>query len=165
MSADGLGCTWQSNIFGHYIMVCVLHILEALQLMSASLQYRHLKSLFTEYATRYSRPARLIWQSSLEGQPCWYDHDDWQLVKTDHSYEGTKYQIDLIASKLNEQSLLPGGESNVVRHFLVHPGIVHSNMTNGMVYVFFDTLKVMLFYIVSTLSHKFYRVANEWILA
>ncbi|KIP09853.1 hypothetical protein PHLGIDRAFT_102186 [Phlebiopsis gigantea 11061_1 CR5-6] len=129
MSVDGLGCTWQSNIFGHYIM------------------YRHLKPLFTEYAARYSRPARLIWQSSLEGQPCWYDHDDWQLVKTDHSYEGTKFQIDLIASKLNERSLLPGGEGHVVRHFLVHPGIAHSNMTNGMVYAFFDTLKLILFYI------------------
>ena len=73
-------------------------------------------------------------------------------MKTDHSYEGTKFQIDLIASKLNERSLLPGGESDVVRHFLVHPGIAHSNMTNGMVYAFFDTLKVVLFYIVSSLT-------------
>lgn len=86
--------------------------------------------------------------SSLEGQPCWYDHDDWQLVKTDHSYEGTKYQIDLIASSLSKRSQQPGGEGNVVRHFIVHPGIAHSNMTNGMVWFFFDTLKVILFYIV-----------------
>ena len=106
--------------------------------------------MFANYAAQYAQPARLIWMSSLEGQPCWYDHDDWQLVKTDHSYEGTKYQIDLIASRLNQRSFASGGESSVVRHFLVHPGIVHSNMTKGMVYVFFDTLKVILFYIVST---------------
>lgn len=87
--------------------------------------------------------------SSLEGQPRWYDHDDWQLVKTNRSYEGTKYQIDIIAGKLNQRSFEFGGESDVVRHLLVHPGIVHSNMTNGMVDVFFDTMKVILFYIVS----------------
>lgn len=94
----------------------------------------------------------------MEGQPCWYSRDDWQLVKTDHSYEATKYQIDLIASKLNQRSLEPGGESDIVRHFLVHPGIVHSNMTNGMVYAFFDTLKVILFYIVSPTVSPFNRV-------
>ena len=105
--------------------------------------------MFEKYALRYSLPARLIWMGSLEGQPCWYDHDDWQLVKTDHSYEASKYEIDLIASTLNQRSLLPGGESKIVRHFVVHPGILHSNMTNGMVYAFFDTLKIVLFYIVS----------------
>lgn len=108
--------------------------------------------MFEKYASRHSQPARLIWMSSLEGRPCWYDRDDWQLVKTDHSYEGSKYEIDLIFSKLNQRSLLPGGESNAVRHFLVHPGVLHSNMTNGMVYVFFDTIKVLLFYIVSLSS-------------
>ena len=91
---------------------------------------------------------------SLEGQPRWYNHDDWQLLKTDHSYEASKYELDLIANKLNQRSLQPGRESNIVRHFLVHPGIVHSNMTQGMVTLFFDTLKVMLFYVVSS-SHRF----------
>lgn len=129
MSRDGLGCTWQSNVFGHYIM------------------YRHLKPLFEAYASKFSQPARVLWQSSLEAQPCYYDHDDWQLVKTDHSYEGSKYQIDLIASTLTKRSFEHGGEHNSVRHLLVHPGIVHSNMTNGMVDVFFDTMKVLLFYI------------------
>lgn len=87
--------------------------------------------------------------SSLEAQPCWYDHDDWQLIKTDHSYEGTKYEVDLIACKLSKRSLQPDGEGHAIRHFIVHPGIAHSNMTNGMVFWFLDQLKVILFYIVS----------------
>lgn len=105
--------------------------------------------MFAAYARTYNRPARLIWMSSLEAQPCWYDHDDWQLVKTDHSYEATKYQIDLIASRLAQRSMEPDGEGDIVQHFNVHPGIVHSNMTNGMVNFFFDMCKVLLFYIVS----------------
>lgn len=91
----------------------------------------------------------MIWTSSLEGQPCWYDSDDWQLIKTDHSYEASKYQIDLVAGKLDQRSRDPGGESNLVRHFIAHPGIAHSNMTNGMVFFFFDMCKVALFWVVS----------------
>ncbi len=91
--------------------------------------------------------------SSLEAQP-WYDEDDWQLFKTDHSYEGSKYQIDLIASKLAKRSLEAKGEADAVRHYLVHPGVVHSNMTNGMIFFFFDMCKVILFYIVRFLVHS-----------
>ncbi|KAJ3534524.1 hypothetical protein NM688_g7122 [Phlebia brevispora] len=129
MSTDGLGATWQANVFGHYAM------------------YRYLQPMFASYARQYGQPARMIWMSSLEGQPCWYDHDDWQLVKTDHSYEGTKYQIDLISSRLAQQSREPNGEGDIVQHYTVHPGIAHSNMTSGMVYFFFDMCKVLLFYV------------------
>lgn len=113
--------------------------------------------MFAAYAKQFDEPARMIWMSSLEGQPRWYNHDDWQLVKTDHSYEASKYQIDLISSRLAQQSKESEGESSVIQHFLVHPGIVHSNMTNGMINLFFDMCKVMFFYIVSTI-HGLYRL-------
>lgn len=108
--------------------------------------------MLSAYARMAGTPGRVIWMSSLESQPCWYDHDDWQLIKTDHSYEGTKYEVDLIASKLAKRSLQPGGEGNVIRHFIVHPGIAHSNIASEMVFWLFDQIKVVLFYIVSLLN-------------
>jgi len=129
MSKDGLGATWQSNLFGHYIM------------------YRRLKPLFKAHAQRAARPARVIWTSSVEGQPCWYNHADWQLVKTDHSYEASKYQIDLVAAKLEQRCRESGGEGDVVRHFIVHPGIAHSNMTKDMIWFVLDVCKIALFWI------------------
>ena len=108
--------------------------------------------MFSAYASRFSKPARMIWMSSVEGQPCWHDHDDWQLTKTDHAYEATKYQIDIISARLAQKSTESGGESDVVRHYNVHPGIVHTNMTNGMVWFFLDMCKLLLFYIVSRVA-------------
>lgn len=94
-------------------------------------------------------PARLLWTSSLEAQPRWYDHADWQLLKTDHPYEASKYQIDLVASELQRRSLQPGGEANVVRHIIVHPGVVWSNMSKDMVWAIFNVFIGLIFYIVS----------------
>ena len=66
-------------------------------------------------------------------------------MKTDHSYEASKYEIDLIASNLAEKT----ETQDVVRHFVVHPGIAHTNMTAGMINWFLDMCKLFLFYVVS----------------
>ncbi|KAI0092561.1 hypothetical protein BDY19DRAFT_924999 [Irpex rosettiformis] len=129
MSKDGLGAVWHCNLFGHYVM------------------YRRLQSLFKSYAEKFSRPARVLWTSSLEAQPCWYNRDDWQLVKTDHAYEGSKYEIDLVSSELQRRSQELGGEAAIVRHITVHPGIVWSDMSKNMIWSVFNVFIGLAFYI------------------
>ncbi|KAI0347014.1 hypothetical protein BDW22DRAFT_485718 [Trametopsis cervina] len=134
MSNDGLGATWQGNLFGHYIL------------------YRRLRPLLLAYASLCDQPSRVIWTSSLESQPRWYDRDDWQLVKTDHAYEASKYQIDLVAGKLDKISRQQGGEGDVIRHMIAHPGVSHSEMTRGMVSYVTDICKILAFYVARLLG-------------
>ncbi|KAJ7477218.1 hypothetical protein B0H11DRAFT_2234688 [Mycena galericulata] len=84
VSVDGLGWIWQSNLFGHYVL------------------FRALQPLLQNPA--YPADSRIIWSSSMEASPKFYDEADWQLVKTEHSYESVKYQIDLIATTLDHQA-------------------------------------------------------------
>lgn len=80
-----------------------------------------------------SAPARVLWTSSVEALPHCYDPRDWQLVNNDHSYEASKYQMDLLAGTLearqHEKLKTAGGQVNLpVRHLLWHPGVVITNI-------------------------------------
>lgn len=86
--------------------------------------------------------------SSLESSPKFYDADDWQLTKTTHSYESAKYQIDLIATHL-DQLALRNLVGNPVRHFIVEPGVSHTNISHALVGSFIvDMFKLFSFYLV-----------------
>lgn len=64
--------------------------------------------------------------------------DDWQLVNTSYSYELSKYEIELIACRLNAAYRSPEQEpeeigsgsavSPDIRHFIVHPGVTATNV-------------------------------------
>jgi 3-keto steroid reductase len=114
-----------------------------------------MRPLFEAYAKKYSRPARMLWTSSLEGQPHFYSRDDWQLLKTRHAYEGSKYEIDLVASELERRSLQPDGEGHIVRHIIVHPGVVWSEMSNEMIWHFMNFAIGLVFYLVRLLQLSF----------
>ena len=81
-------------------------------------------------------PARVIWVSSIEARASFYDPKDWQLIDNDHSYEASKYQIDLLAGCLEAQQAKQLVSSPVekddslmpIRHFLTHPGVVMSGI-------------------------------------
>lgn len=148
MSKDGLGAVWHCNLFGHYVMVRLTFPLTLNSYEYVS-QYRRLDPLFKAYAAKFSRPARVLWTSSLEAQPCWYSHDDWQLLKTNHAYEGSKYEIDLVSSELQRRGQEAGGDSNAVRHITVHPGVVWSDMSKDMVWSIFKVFIGLAFYLVS----------------
>lgn len=111
-------------------------------------QYRHLEPLFKAYAQKSSQPARVLWTSSLESSPEGYSHDDWQLIKTKKSYEGSKYELDLIGHRLSLRSQKLG-PSAPIRHMVIHPGLAQSNMSINMVGGFLDLVKVLYFYVVS----------------
>ncbi|KAK7696595.1 hypothetical protein QCA50_001253 [Cerrena zonata] len=129
LSDDGLGFVWECNVFSHYIL------------------FRHLQPSFISYQKKFSEPARILWMSSLEAAPYAYSRDDWQCLKTDMSYEASKYQIDLIATKLHMRSLEESSDPPI-RHLLVHPGIAESNMSKDLVFSIIEYLKLAIFYFV-----------------
>lgn len=65
------------------------------------------------------------------------------------SYEASKYEIDLIATKLHIRSL--ESSDPPIRHLLVHPGVAESNMSKALVYSIIEYLKLAIFYIVCAL--------------
>jgi 3-keto steroid reductase len=93
-------------------------------------------------------PPRVVWISSSEARPGFADPEDWQLVKTQHSYEASKYQMDLLGTRLNRQ---PHNHS-IVRHFVVMPGVVSTNIGVALVGALMEIMKVVVFYLVRCLS-------------
>ena len=93
--------------------------------------------------------------SSVEAEPEHLDMDDWQLTKTTRSYEGSKYEVDLLAMTLNAQAAENAKDSSSIstqpRHIIVHPAIVASDIfvTHMIFSAFFDFLMRAVFYIVS----------------
>ncbi|KAJ7727909.1 hypothetical protein B0H16DRAFT_246781 [Mycena metata] len=128
VSVDGLGWIWQSNLFGHYVL------------------FRALEPLLKNSA--YSADSRIIWSSSLEASPKFYQNEDWQLVKTEHSYESVKYEIDLLGTILDHRALADTSSAKRVRHFVSHPGVCSTKISNNLVPYggILDNLKILLFY-------------------
>ncbi|KAF9443628.1 hypothetical protein P691DRAFT_808692 [Macrolepiota fuliginosa MF-IS2] len=128
MSVDGLGWVWQCNMFAHYSL------------------FRALQPLLLASPTG----GRVVWASSLEASPSFYDSDDWQLTKTEHSYESSKYQIDLIATHLDllaRRALEEDPTSRPVRHFVSEPGVCSTNVSIALTGPILEILKVWAFYI------------------
>ncbi|KAH9483103.1 3-keto-steroid reductase [Psilocybe cubensis] len=126
ISGDNLGWVWQSNVFGHFVLFRELE--ETLK-----------KSPFES--------TRVIWCSSLEASSHFYDSADWQLIKTDHSYEAAKYQIDLIANCLDLIALQNSETTKVTRHFVGEPGVCSTSISKALVSGLLDEVKVIAFYI------------------
>ncbi|KAF5372003.1 hypothetical protein D9615_008107 [Tricholomella constricta] len=126
LSVDGLGWVWQCNLFGHYVLFRSIH---------------HLL-----LASPPSLGSRVVWMSSLEASPTFYDSEDWQLKKTEHSYESTKYQIDLIGTHLDHLAMQDVGPRRI-RHFVIQPGVCSTNVANALIGPVLDFCKVILFYL------------------
>lgn len=153
LSVDGLGWVWQCNVFSHFCLVCPAFLsvrYDCYQPTAAvPRQFRTLQPLL--FASKSPLGARVIWMSSLEASPSLYDPDDWQLIKTEHSYESSKYQIDLIATNFDRRALeqISGEAAVKVRHVVVQPGIVSTNIDNALTGSFLNFFKLLAFYIVS----------------
>jgi len=164
-SKDGLGWTWQCNVFGHYVL------------------FRTMQPLLAAYSQtspeRTPAPARVIWMSSIHASPV-YDPDDWQLTDTPLAYESSKYQNDLIALELTSRALARrkplepaqhanghangNGQANgnghareadddgagKILHYLVEPGITPTNFAAQLLdqIIFGRFFMAALFYIV-----------------
>lgn len=137
ISGDGLGWLWQCNVFGHYVL------------------FRALEPHLAKYTESIS--ARVIWVSSHEATSEFYDPEDLQLIKDDHSYQSSKYQVNLLALRLDREATkhrVPG--IPVVRHFSVLPGVVGTNITNGLLGPIMTTCMLVVFYIVRFLGSPYH---------
>ncbi|KAH7916119.1 NAD(P)-binding protein [Hygrophoropsis aurantiaca] len=112
-SADGLGWVWQCNVFGHYVL------------------FKALEPHLAKY--KISTGARVIWMSSHEANSKFYDPNDWQLVQSEHSYECSKYQMDMLSLHLDRQALQDHTNSGpIVRHITVLPGVAGTNIASAL---------------------------------
>ncbi|KAJ7572137.1 hypothetical protein C8J56DRAFT_809096 [Mycena floridula] len=108
LSTDGLGLIWQTNVFSHYMI------------------YRSLLPLLTKCGASFNYRSRVVWMSTLESLMENYNPSDIQLTRNHHPYQGSKYQIDLIAAYLNHTKV------NVLEglplHLIAQPGIVATRL-------------------------------------
>ena len=105
--------------------------------------------------------------------------DDWQLTKTMHSYEGSKFQMDLVASELErlvvkaeenfEASSLPDfvTANGAAHHLISSPGVVPTNMMAllGTTSRGQKASAAFVFWIVSLRSHTSSRLLTAWCIS
>ncbi|KAG5649435.1 hypothetical protein H0H81_003894, partial [Sphagnurus paluster] len=82
--------------------------------------------------------------SSPEASPGFFDPDDWQLKSSAHSYECTKYQIDLIRTHLDRRELQ---KPRRIRHFVTEPGVCSTYVADELVGPLLDFCKLITFYL------------------
>lgn len=87
--------------------------------------------------------------SSHEATPIFYDPSDWQLIKSEHSYESSKFQVDSVAHQLDQASLREGSDGLPVRHLIVLPGVAGTNITSALLGTLTSIGMLLSFYIVS----------------
>ena len=92
--------------------------------------------------------ARVIWFSSSEASPKFYDSDDWQLTKTELSYESSKYQIDIYRYHL-DRIVMDLNEGKSIRHLVSEPGVCSTSISPALATGILDYFNFFLFYFVS----------------
>jgi 3-keto steroid reductase len=108
---------------------------------------RTLEPMLAASASEATGPGRVIWQSSLEALPEFYDPGDWQVVKSKVSYHASKYHMDLVGAELSRRALQDNPQR--VLHVLVEPGVVHTSIDLLLISAFLHHIKHWAFYFVS----------------
>ncbi|CCL98834.1 uncharacterized protein FIBRA_00839 [Fibroporia radiculosa] len=133
ISGDNLGFVWQCNVFGHYVM------------------FRQLQPLLAKYkiVSECSSPARILWMSSVDALPLYDPTDDWQLTKTNTSYQASKSQIDLMTMALAQSRKVECNEHEAtIEHLLVTPGITPTNIAAELLQSYIlELFRLLFFYI------------------
>ncbi|XP_014685007.1 3-keto-steroid reductase/17-beta-hydroxysteroid dehydrogenase 7 isoform X1 [Equus asinus] len=113
VTADGLQEVFETNVFGHFILI---QELEPLLCHSNS-------------------PSRLIWTSSRNAKKSNFSLEDFQHSKGQEPYSSSKYAIDLLSLALNRNFNQRGLYSSVLC-----PGTMLTNLTYGILPPFIWTL-------------------------
>lgn len=145
LSPDNLGMVWQSNIFGHYVLVSCRRLLPRApaQLCHAA-QFRSLQPLLSAWTKRYpSEPARVLWMSSVDAMPTYDPDTDPQLTAIPTSYQASKAQLDLIVRELSQQATAQGGD---MQHYVVTPGITATNVAAALLRPYILELCMLAFF-------------------
>ncbi|KAF8730503.1 hypothetical protein AX14_005510 [Amanita brunnescens Koide BX004] len=123
-SVDGLGWVWQCNLFAHFVL------------------FRALEPRLSRSPSR----SKVVWMSSIEASPTYYNPEDWQCKATSHSYENTKFEIDLIATFLDRLSLQDSTHKRS-RHFIAQPGVCSTSISKALIGPVLDLIKLFFFYV------------------
>ncbi|KAJ1950534.1 hypothetical protein FBU59_000632 [Linderina macrospora] len=118
VTKDGMGMTFATNVFGHYLLIHKL-----LPLLSVS-------------------SARVIWTGSAANS-LQFSRVDYQHVHGKMPYESSKYIVDQIAIPLDAKLAKHG-----VRCFVAEPGNVCSAFLSSYNMPLFETLVFLFFYLV-----------------
>ncbi|KAM9689404.1 3-keto-steroid reductase/17-beta-hydroxysteroid dehydrogenase 7-like [Trichechus inunguis] len=105
ITADGLQEVFETNVFGHFILIQELEPL----------------------LCHPDRPSRLIWTSSCSALKSNFSLEDFQHSKGQEPYSSSKYATDLLSVALNRNFNQRGLYSSVVC-----PGAVMTNLTYGI---------------------------------
>lgn len=125
---DGLREVFETNVFGHFVLV---HELEPLLCGGAD-------------------PAQLIWTSSRNAQKCNFCLDDIEHRDGCEPYSSSKYAMDLLSLALNQRFNQQGLFSSVAC-----PGTMLTNMTYGIVPSFLWTLMLPLIWLFRFFANAF----------
>ncbi|KIL00464.1 hypothetical protein PAXRUDRAFT_821662 [Paxillus rubicundulus Ve08.2h10] len=139
VSRDGLGWVWQCNVFGHYVL------------------FRALEPILAKCTT--STGSRVVWVSSHESSSEFYDPRDWQLVKSRHSYECSKYQMNQISLHLDRRATHSQVDGKpTVRHFTVLPGVAGTNIASALLGTISSMCMFVTFYIARLLGSPYHPI-------
>ncbi|KAF8845589.1 NAD(P)-binding protein [Paxillus ammoniavirescens] len=139
VSRDGLGWVWQCNVFGHYVL------------------FRALEPVLAKCTT--STGSRVVWVSSHESSSEFYDPKDWQLVKSRHSYECSKYQMNQISLHLDREATRNQVDGKpTVRHFTVLPGVAGTNIASALLGTISSMCMFVTFYIARLLGSPYHPI-------
>ncbi|PIA17768.1 NAD(P)-binding protein [Coemansia reversa NRRL 1564] len=124
LSNDGLGLTFQTNVFGHYLLIHKLIPLLTRTILSDS---------------SVNNP-RVIWTGSSASQLD-FSRADYQHIHGIKPYESSKYIIDQIAVPLDRKL-----SHYNIRCYITEPGNVCTGFLSGLEIPLFQYLVVVVFY-------------------
>ncbi|XP_040263720.1 3-keto-steroid reductase/17-beta-hydroxysteroid dehydrogenase 7 isoform X3 [Bufo bufo] len=128
VTEDGLQKVFETNVFGHYILI------------------KELEPLLCHK----NNPSRLIWTSSSNARKSAFSLSDYQHCQGQESYSSSKYATDLLSVALNTHYNKKGLYSSVVC-----PGLVMTNLTYGILPSFFWTLIMPVMWLIRLFTNSF----------
>ncbi|XP_060088426.1 3-keto-steroid reductase/17-beta-hydroxysteroid dehydrogenase 7 [Heteronotia binoei] len=128
VTPDGLQEVFETNIFGHFILI------------------RQLESLLCSF----ERPSQLIWTSSISARCSNFSLDDCQHSRGKEAYSSSKYATDLTSVALNSHFNKQGLYSSVVC-----PGVVMTNMTYEILPSFIWKLFFPIMWLIRLFTHTY----------
>ncbi|KAG8436507.1 hypothetical protein GDO86_007564, partial [Hymenochirus boettgeri] len=121
VTEDGLQETFETNVFGHYILIKEIEPLLC-----------HLDS-----------PSQLIWTSSSNARKSAFSLPDYQHSQGQESYSSSKYATDLLSVSLNKHY-----NHQRVYSTVVCPGLVVTNLTRSIMPPLFWKLVIPIMWLV-----------------
>ncbi|XP_072276243.1 3-keto-steroid reductase/17-beta-hydroxysteroid dehydrogenase 7 [Pyxicephalus adspersus] len=128
VTEDGLQEVFETNVFGHFILI------------------KELEPLLCHT----DHPSQLIWTSSSNARKSAFSLSDYQHSQGQESYSSSKYATDLLSVALNKKYNKEGIYSSVVC-----PGLVMTNLTYGILPSFFWTLIMPIMWLIRLFTNSF----------